>query len=119
MNEYIDRELALSFPFANGRYDHEHAELHYIFGCETYKEWLETLPSVSIDQGVVIDFYGRFRIEPRGVYGKNSNAFVVVYDKDCGKYVEEPGNKHHAYARFKNSDEAIEFLKGELLYGKV
>ena len=39
----ISRKTALSFPFANGKYDHEHANLDYILGCETYKEWLETL----------------------------------------------------------------------------
>ena len=44
---YIDRELALSHPFANGHYDHENANEHFIFGCETYKEWLETLPVVD------------------------------------------------------------------------
>ena len=44
---YIDRELALSLPFANGHYDHENANEHFIFGCETYKEWLETLPVVD------------------------------------------------------------------------
>ena len=44
MAEYIDRTAALSFPFANGEYDHEHANEHFIYGCETYKEWLEQLP---------------------------------------------------------------------------
>ena len=47
MSKYIDRELALSLPFANGHYDHENANEHFIFGCETYKEWLETLPVVD------------------------------------------------------------------------
>lgn len=47
MPKYIDRELALSMPFANGHYDHENANEHYIFGCETYKEWLETLPTTD------------------------------------------------------------------------
>ena len=43
MSEYIDKELALSFPWANGKYDHEHADENFILGLETYKEWLETL----------------------------------------------------------------------------
>lgn len=43
--DLISRELAMSFPFANGKYDHENANEHFIFGCETYKEWLEQLPS--------------------------------------------------------------------------
>lgn len=48
MAEYIDRKTALSFPFANGKYDHEHANKHFIFGCESYKEWLETLPPADV-----------------------------------------------------------------------
>lgn len=47
MRDLIDRNKALSFPFANGKYDHKHADEHFIAGCEAYKEWLETLPSVE------------------------------------------------------------------------
>ena len=45
--ELIDREQALSHPFANGHYDKEHADLHFILGFEDYKEWLEDLPTVE------------------------------------------------------------------------
>ena len=48
MSDYISREAALSFPFANGKYDHENANEHFIFGCETYKEWLEQLPAANV-----------------------------------------------------------------------
>lgn len=44
----IDREKALSFPLANGEYDHEHANEYFIIGCETYKEWLENLPVIEV-----------------------------------------------------------------------
>ena len=50
MRDLIDRNKALSFPFANGKYDHEHADEHFIAGCEAYKEWLETLPSAEPEQ---------------------------------------------------------------------
>lgn len=46
--EYISKSDALSFPFANGKYDHEHANEHFIYGCETYKEWLEGLPAADV-----------------------------------------------------------------------
>ena len=46
--EYIEREAALAFPFANGRYDHKNADPHFINGCETYKEWLETIPAADV-----------------------------------------------------------------------
>lgn len=43
----INREQALSHPFANGQYDKEHADEHFILGFEDYKEWLEDLPTVE------------------------------------------------------------------------
>lgn len=45
---YIDREQALSHPFANGKYDHEHANEHFILGFESYREWLEGLPTIDL-----------------------------------------------------------------------
>lgn len=48
MSDLISREEALSHPFANGKYDKENANLDYILGFESYKEWLETLPSADI-----------------------------------------------------------------------
>ena len=52
MSGYIDRDLALSLPWANGEYDHEHVKEnsveHFIFGLETYKEWLESLPTADV-----------------------------------------------------------------------
>lgn len=46
--EYISREAALSFPFANGQYDREHADEHFIHGCESYREWIEQLPAADV-----------------------------------------------------------------------
>ena len=43
----IDREKALSHPFANGKYDKKHANLDFILGFESYKEWLESLPTIE------------------------------------------------------------------------
>ena len=36
--------MQISRSFANGKYDHEHANEHFIYGLESYKEWLEDLP---------------------------------------------------------------------------
>lgn len=49
MPRYIDRDTALSHPFANGQYDKENANEHFIFGFEGYKEWLEQLPTVDAE----------------------------------------------------------------------
>lgn len=49
MPRYIDRDIALSHPFANGQYDKENANEHLIFGYEGYKEWLEQLPTVDAE----------------------------------------------------------------------
>lgn len=46
--EYISREVALAFPFANGQYDRENADPHFINGCESYREWLETIPTADV-----------------------------------------------------------------------
>lgn len=35
MGVYIDRKQALSHPFANGKYDHEHANEDFILGFES------------------------------------------------------------------------------------
>lgn len=48
MAEYIEREAALSFPFANGNYDKANADEHFINGCETYREWLENVPAADV-----------------------------------------------------------------------
>ena len=48
MAEYIKREDALEFPFANGIYDHEHANEHFISGCESYREWLEQIQAADV-----------------------------------------------------------------------
>lgn len=48
MPRYIDRDIAMSHPFANGQYDKENANEHFIFGYEGYKEWLEQLPTVDV-----------------------------------------------------------------------
>ena len=48
MSRYINREEALSFPFANGQYDHKNADENFILGCESYKEWLENLQTEDV-----------------------------------------------------------------------
>ena len=50
--ELISREEALSHPFANGKYDHKNADINFILGHESYKEWLETLP-VFTEQEII------------------------------------------------------------------
>lgn len=48
MCDCITREMAMSMPWANGQYDHEHANEHFICGLETYKEWLEYVPAADV-----------------------------------------------------------------------
>ena len=48
MGAYIDRKQALSHPFANGKYDHEHANKNFILGFESYREWLEQLSTIDL-----------------------------------------------------------------------
>lgn len=48
MPEFINKDLAMSMPWANGKYDKENANEHFILGIETYKEWLESLPTADV-----------------------------------------------------------------------
>ncbi len=59
--------------------------------------------------GLDMEILARYRIEPRSVY-QESNSYLVVYDKYLERYVEEEENRHHAYRRFKNSDEFFTYL---------
>ena len=38
----------MSHPFANGNYDKKHADMQFILGHESYKEWLEDLPAADV-----------------------------------------------------------------------
>lgn len=50
MAQFINRKVALSHPFANGKYDHDHANEEFIFGYESYREWLEDLPYIDMNK---------------------------------------------------------------------
>lgn len=62
--ELISREEVLSHPFANGKYDHEHASMDFILGHESYKEWIETLP-VFTEQDIVKPYLEKLKAEIR------------------------------------------------------
>lgn len=61
-HELISREEALSHPFANGKYDRKNADINFILGHESYKEWLETLP-VFTEQDIVKPYLDKIRGE--------------------------------------------------------
>lgn len=69
--DYISREEALSYPFANGKYDKKNASMEFIFGCEAYKEWLEGLPTVK-------------DIRSKGHWIKHENYYWQVLDEKKG-----------------------------------
>ena len=48
MAEYIDKDAALAFPFANGNYDRKNANADFIRGCESYREYLESIPVADV-----------------------------------------------------------------------
>lgn len=60
--EFISREEALSHPFANGKYDRKNADINFILGHESYKEWLETLP-VFTEQEIAKPYFDRLSNE--------------------------------------------------------
>ncbi len=84
MKRYIDRELALSNPFANGHYDKEHADKNYILGMEMYKKWLEQLPTADVVE-VVRCKYCKWRFENKICYGREWPIQKVPDDGFCDK----------------------------------
>ena len=70
--EFITIEEALSHPFANGKYDHEHANMDFILGHESYKEWLETLP-VFTEQDIVKPYLEKIKKLLKETYLEVSN----------------------------------------------
>ena len=85
MKKYIERELALSFPFANGRYDKEHGNINFICGCETYKEYLESLPYFEVREWIPVS-EGPPEIEQYVLVSTDMNRVVTAIFK--GDYWE-------------------------------
>ena len=102
MAEYIDRELALSHPFANGQYDHKNANEEFILGHKSYKEWLEDLPTADVkpvvhghwtwEEGVFVYGIGR---DALGSYRcsacSNYSPHMTIYCPICGARMAEDG----------------------------
>lgn len=83
-------------PFANGEYDHENANEHFIYGCETYKEWLEDLPTADVAK-VKHGHWKHLTLEPDDItghtYGECSicgkRRIVDNYCPNCGARMDE------------------------------
>lgn len=48
MSDYISREEAMAFPLGYDHYDKEHGNEHFIYGVETYREWIESIPAAEV-----------------------------------------------------------------------
>jgi DNA-directed RNA polymerase subunit RPC12/RpoP len=48
MSNYISREEAMAFPLGYDHYDKEHGNEHFIYGVETYREWIESIPAAEV-----------------------------------------------------------------------
>lgn len=86
MAEFIDRELALSMPFANDQYDHDHANEHFINGCKTYKEWLEQIPIADVVERQT----GKWIYNPGGESEFDAGDFYIC--DQCGSSAWEDSN---------------------------
>ena len=97
MSDYIKRDKALSFPFANGKYDHKNANEHFIFGCESYKEWLEDLPIADVRENVhgewktaMLD-HEAFGVRPKVIYCSSccqATAYKTKFCPNCGAQMD-------------------------------
>lgn len=86
MAKYILREEALSHPFANGKYDHKNADINFILGHESYKEWLETLP-VFTEQDIVKPYLEAIEAEAIKYSGTGERE-IQAYDEGLLKAIE-------------------------------
>lgn len=48
MSDYISRDVAMAFPLGYDHYDKEHGNEHFIYGVETYREWIESVPAANV-----------------------------------------------------------------------
>ncbi len=99
MAKYILKEDALSHPFANGKYDHKNADINFILGHESYKEWLETLPAFT-EQDIVKSVLEKLKADISKISivgyatidGKTEIARRVI-TQIIDKYITESENK--------------------------
>lgn len=84
--ELISREEVLSHPFANGKYDHKNADINFILGHESYKEWLETLP-VFTEQDIVKPYLEAIEAEAIK-YSGTGEGEIQAYDEGLLKAIE-------------------------------
>lgn len=106
MSDYISRERALQFPLANGQYDHENANEHFINGCESYKEWLEQIPAADVKPVVRGHYIGDY-----DGYADGNPVYDIWSCSVCGcvfeNWDEEPTYKfcHNCGADMRPKDE--------------
>lgn len=83
MSSYIERETALSYPFANGQYDKAHADPAFIRGCESYRDWLEKIPAKPeyTEDGTLVLYVPRERFEKcyRVMLCEDGSVWVKLY----------------------------------------
>ena len=81
MARYIDRDKALSHPFANGKYDHKNANEDFIIGFESYKEWLEQIPIADVQEVR----HGKWQMKPLfNSHIDESDVAVMIRCSGCG-----------------------------------
>ena len=93
MAKYILREEVLSHPFANGKYDHKNADINFILGYESYKEWLETLP-VFTEQDIVKSYLEKLKSEIEKIptttpimYGNCTRGYKIEHPREIKRKV--------------------------------
>lgn len=77
--ELISREEVLLHPFANGKYDHKNADINFILGHESYKEWLETLP-VFTEQEIVKPYLDKITTDIQRLRGCTCSCSDGIID---------------------------------------
>lgn len=73
MDDLISRQAAMAYPLSWEHYDKEHGDRKFICGVESYREYIESLPSAQqwipcserlpdLEEEVLVDYHGRVRL---------------------------------------------------------
>ena len=77
MPKYISLDDLQTYPFRIDRYDKEHGNEHFIYGCESVIEYAENLPTIDIVRCRDCKYH-------RAYYRGESN-----FTHDCGWWLAE------------------------------
>lgn len=92
MSDLISREEALAYPLSYEHYDKQNGDIKFIHGVESYRDYIEGLPTVEQKHGHW-DYYGYDEISNVHIYRCSKcecgNREATDYCPHCGAKMNE------------------------------